>query len=126
MAINGNNLFIAQGSSSTTPIAGTRSNEIQVDGELIEISSPTQGQWREYVAGRKEWNVGVSWLVLAYNDVTKLLGVGSAFTLTFRDRTNVYLTGRAILTNCKITASRGALVQGSFQFKGISALSVPT
>lgn len=122
MAINGNTLFIAT-STSTVPIAGTRSNEIQVDGEVIEISSPSQGAWREFIMGRKEWSVTVGWLVLANQDVQKLLDVGTSYTLKFRTTSTAYVTGTAIMTNCKITATRGSLVQGSFTFKGNGALS---
>lgn len=122
MAINGNTLFIATG-TSTVPIAGTRSNEIQVNGELIEISSPTQGSWREFITDRKDWSVTVGWLVLANMDVQKLLDVGTSYTLKFCTTDTAYLTGTAIMTNCKITATRGSLVQGSFTFKGNGALS---
>lgn len=122
MAINGNNIFISVG-TSTTPIAGTKSNEIQVDGEMIEIASPTQGSWRQFIAGRREWSVTVGWLVLTNQDVQKLLDVGTSYTLKFRTTDTAYLTGTAIMTNCKITANRGSLVQGSFTFKGNGALS---
>ena len=50
MAQNGNNLFISVG-SATTPFAGTRSNQITVNAETIEISSPMQGEWREFIKG---------------------------------------------------------------------------
>lgn len=122
MAINGNTLFIAT-STNTVPIAGTRSNEIQVDGEVIEISSPSQGAWREFITGRKEWSVTVGWLVLTNAAVQKLLYVGQSYTLKFRTTSTAYVTGTAIMTNCKITATRGSLVQGSFTFKGNGALS---
>lgn len=122
MALNGNTLFIAT-STNTVPIAGTRSNEIQVDGETIEIGSPSQGAWREFITGRKEWSVTVGWLVLANMDVQKLLNVGTSYNLKFRTTGTAYLTGTAIMTNCKINATRGSLVQGSFTFKGNGALS---
>lgn len=125
MAINGNTLFIATW-TNTAPIAGTRSNEIQVDGELIEVSSPTQGQWREYITGRREWSVTVGWLVLTNAAVQKLLYVNQSYTLKFRTTGTAYLTGTAIMTNCKISATRGSLVQGSFTFKGTGPLTAVT
>lgn len=125
MALNGNTLFIATG-TSTVPIAGTRSNEIQVDGETIEISSATQGTWREFIAGRKEWSVTVGWLVLTNAAVQKLLYVNQSYTLKFRTTGTAYLTGTAIMTNCKISATRGSLVQGSFTFKGTGPLIAVT
>lgn len=123
MAILGNNILIYR---NGTAIAGTVSNEIQSGAELIEISSPTSGQWKEYIAGRKSWSINVSYLVLAYNGVRDLLNVGTTYTLKFRGRNSSDATGvqgTAILKSCKITATKGNLVQGSFTFQGTSSLT---
>ena len=60
MAINGNNIIIKKGG---TAIAATKSNEITVDCETIEISSPSIGDWRSFIAGRKEWSVTTNFLI---------------------------------------------------------------
>ena len=123
MVILGNNILIYR---NGTAIAGTVSNEIQSGAELIEISSPTSGQWKEYIAGRKSWSINVSYLVLAYNGVRDLLNVGTTYTLKFRGRNSSDATGvqgTAILKSCKITATKGNIVQGSFQFTGTGTLS---
>lgn len=123
MAILGNNILIYR---NGTAIAGTVSNEIQSGAELIEISSPTSGQWKEYIAGRKSWSINVSYLVLAYNGVRDLLNIGTTYTLKFRGRNSSDATGvqgTAILKSCKITATKGNIVQGSFQFTGTGTLS---
>ncbi len=123
MAINGNNVLIYR---NGTAIAGTISNEIQTGAELIEISSPTSGQWKEYIAGRKSWSVNVSYLILANNGVRNLLNVGSLYILKIRGRNATDATGvvgTGILKSCKITATRGNLVQGSFTFQGTSSLT---
>lgn len=123
MALLGNNILIYR---SGTAIAGTTSNEIQSESDLIEISSPTSGQWKEYIEGRKSWSINVSYLVLAYNGVRELLNVGTTYTLKFRGRNSSDSTGvqgTAILKSCKITATKGNLCQGSFQFVGTGALS---
>ena len=70
------------------------------------------------------WSINVSYLVLAYNGVRELLNVGTTYTLKFRGRNqsdSTGVTGTAILKNCKITATKGNLVQGSFQFVGTGA-----
>lgn len=123
MAIKGNNILIY---SNGTAIAGTVSNEIQSGAELIEISSPTSGQWKEYIASRKSWSINVSYLLLADDGVRDLLNVGTSYTLKFRGRNsadNTGVTGTAILKSCKITATKGNLVQGSFTFQGTSSLT---
>lgn len=123
MAINGKNILIYR---DGTAIAGTVSNEIQSGAEIIEISSPTAGEWKQYISGRKSWSVNVSYLVLANDGVRDLLNVGSSYTLKFRGRNqsdSTGVTGTAILKNCKITATKGNLVQGSFQFTGNGPLT---
>lgn len=122
--MNGNNIIIGTMSGTTfTPIAATKSNEMQTDCETIEISSPSVGDWRTYMAGRKSWSVQVSFLVTAASNIRQLLSVGTSYTIVMRDRNNTSsVSGSAIMTTCKISATRGNLVTGSFVFKGTGAL----
>jgi hypothetical protein len=53
------------------------------------------------------------------NGVRDLLQAGNSFTLKFKQRgaaDSAGVSGTFILKTVKITAQRGALVQGSFQF----------
>ena len=124
--MNGNNIIIRD--SAGTLLAATKSNEWQTEAETIEVSSPTQGAWRAYIAGRKEWSVTTSFLVTAVNDIKKCLNIGTSYTLNFCENTTNYpvkLTGSAILKTCKITATKGNLCTGSFQFVGNGELAEP-
>ena len=124
MAQNGNTILVYKGS---TLIAGMKSNDVQVSADLIEISSPTTGAWRQYVTGRKEATITVGYLVTADtsalgvsggNGVRDLLQAGNSFTLKFKLRNAADsngVSGTFILKTVKITSQRGALVQGSFQ-----------
>ena len=135
MALNGN-IILVQVDGHT--IAGTKTTEIQVDSELIEIASASQGAYREYLTGRKQWQVTVNYLLMyaTYQQMftypnasmTDALLVGNSYTLKFKNRANYYdqpitLKGTAILRTCKITATRGNLIQGTFTFVGNGALS---
>lgn len=132
MAQNGNTILVYKGS---TLIAGMKSNDVQVSADLIEISSPDTGVWRQYVTGRKETTITTGYLVTAAtsalgvsggNGVRDLLQVGSSFTLHFKLRgaaDSAGVSGTFILKTAKITSQRGALVQGSFQFVLSGALS---
>ena len=131
MAILGNNIYITTGSgNSATIIAGTRSNEIQVGSELIEISSPTSGKWREYIAGRSEWSFTTGFLVLANENVKDILKAGTKVSIQIVGRTGstveVLLQGEAWIKDCKMTFTRGNLAQGTFSFVGHGELSVPS
>ena len=107
-------------------IAGTKSDELQVDSETIEIASATDQAWTHYLAGRKSWSLTVGWLVLANTDVRKALLVGSSVTIKIKGRgesDSNGVTGAAILKTVKITATRGNLAQGSFAFVGNGPLT---
>ena len=64
MPLHGRNLIIK---TDGAVIAGAKSCSINIKADTIEISSPQQGQWREYRAGRKGWSVDTSFL-LPYNN----------------------------------------------------------
>lgn len=123
--MNGNNIIVLSGGQA---IAGTKSNEIQADCGLIEISSPTSGKWREFITGRKEWTLNVNFLLLADTDVQNLLQVGNAFTLLVKGRNaddSYGVTGDAILKTVKHSYTRGNLCVGTYQFRGNGALTIP-
>lgn len=123
--MNGNKIIICILDNNKTPIAATKSNELSTGAETIEVSSPMQGAWRAYIAGRKEWSVTTSFLVHAVSDITQCLNVGTEYTLCFCENKTGYpstLQGKAMLQSSKITATRGNVTQGSFQFVGISEL----
>lgn len=130
MAINGNTILVYNGS---TLIGGMKSNDVQTDADLMEISSPgsnTTGEaaWKYFIAGRKEGSIQVGYLVLSNsalgiyggNGIRDLLQVGNSFTLKFKARNATDgsgVQGVFILKTCKINSVRGNLVSGSFMFK---------
>lgn len=120
--MNGNDIIILVGD---TAIAATKSDELQTDAELVEKSGPTTGQWRQFEVGKKQWGFTTGFLVTsAAITATRLLQVGSSYTINVkqRDANSNVLTGTAICQQCKITATRGNLLEGSFSFVGTGEL----
>ena len=118
MAIQGNNIIVLMNGQA---IAGTKSDELSVDCETIEIASATDQAWTHHISGRKSWSLTVGWLLLANTDVRKVLLAGSVVTIKIKGRgesDSSGVTGSAILKTVKITATRGNLAQGSFAFVG--------
>ena len=118
MAVLGNNIIVYMNGQA---IAGTKSDEIQVDSDTIEIASETDQDWVHLLAGRKSWSLNVGWLVLANQDVRKVLLAGSVVTIKIKARgesDSSGLQGAAILKTVKVTAVRGNLANGSFAFVG--------
>ena len=123
MAVLGNNIIVYMNGQA---IAGTKSDEIQVESDTIEIASATDQEWVHHIAGRKSWSLNVGWLLLANTDVRKALQVGTSVTIKFKGRgaTDASgLSGSAIIKTCKITAVRGNIAQGSFAFVGNGPLT---
>ena len=117
--MNGNNIYIM---CDGVIIAGTKSNEITSETELLEVSGPKSGRSREYTEGRDEWGFTTSFLVLSNEHVKDLLRKGTTYDIQVVARNGSsstgLLQGKAILKNCKMTFTRGNLAQGSFQFVG--------
>ena len=128
MAINGNQIILRKyvGSSWQT-IGYIRSQEPETGADMQEVSSPDQGQWRQFLAGRKEWKMTANWIVGVTNQIYWLLEVGELYQLRCidRDNSNVYVEGYAYVEQCKITMTRGNIIQGSFVFRGTGALTRP-
>ena len=126
MAVNGNNILIGTMSGSTfTAFAAVKSHDIDTLCDLIEKSSATQQDWKEYIAGRKEWSINVSYLVLqnASSNIEDLLRVGTTYHIRIKGRTGSYkLSGDAICQQCKQSYQRGNLSVGSFALKGTGEL----
>lgn len=123
MAKTGNYIIVYR---DNTVIAGVKSNDISTGADIIEVASNSSGAWKEYISGRKDWSLSVSYLLLTDAGMLELLNVGTTYTLKVGGRTATNantLTGDAIMTDCKITATNGNLVQGTFTFKGSGALA---
>jgi hypothetical protein len=126
MAILGKNFVVSwDASGELLPIAGGRTDEIQTDCDIIKVSSPNDGEWEHSIAGRKSWSISVGWLMVNGGDNNNLLRVGETYEISFAPQsgtTGFGVTGYAILKTCRITATLGNLIQGSFQFVGVGAL----
>jgi predicted secreted protein len=113
-------------SQNNTALASTciKSQDIQTKAEAIEVASSTQQDWKEFIAGRKEWSLTVSYLVLSSAKVADLLYTGQVFDISIKEvgSSSSLLTGTALMTAVKQVASVGNLCQGSFSLQGSGPL----
>lgn len=131
MALQGNDVLLYfyhsdSGGNYWIPFGCSRSHEIQVGAEMIEISGPNSGQWKQYITGRKEWSVTLNYLVLQRAQLRDMLEVGNTYQVVFKQRNEANstgLVGYATIKTCRITATRGNLIQGTFAFQGSGALT---
>lgn len=105
------------------PLAACKSQEVTVNGEKLEKASPTQGTWREFVPGRKDWGVNTNHLVPNVDNIKDVLLVGSIVTLLIcDDGERAGLMGQAIVDQAKQSYIIGNLAVGSFKFTGTGPL----
>ena len=128
--MNGKDLVITLGG---TAIAAARSCEIDVQASTEELASLGSTQafnvWKRIIVTQKAWSVTVNKLVTSATIAGQdLLRVGYEYTLSVKGPGNQasVLTGSAICTRAKVTASIGSLVQGSFVFEGNGSLAAPS
>lgn len=118
--IHGNNLIV---SLNGTAIGAAKTCSISFGCDTQEVSSPSQGTFKQFITSRKSWMVTVGYMVTAVK--SNLMRVGQSYTLSFgvRGDDTDKVTGTAICTTCKIDGQRGNIASGTFEFKGIGELS---
>ena len=78
MILQGRNLIIK---ADGTAIAAARSCDITITTDEIETSSPSDGQWRHSILGRKSWKVNTSHLVPSMVKQAELAGTTVALSV---------------------------------------------
>lgn len=127
MATNGNNIVLmVQDGQTWKAIAATKSDKIQVNGEMIEIASATDEKYRHFKMGRITWAVNVGWLFTQVADLRKVLLVGTRVKLrigasTFSSSTG--LEGYAYVQQCECGATVNSLATGAFVLQGDGPLT---
>ena len=124
----GKNLQILKnttGSTYAAVVAMAKSCDVQIDGDQIEVASPSSGQWHYYLAGRNGWSINVGYLVTAGGFSADAQMVNTTVTIRVSDGT-VQMQGTAIVKAWKATGTVGNLTQGSFQLLGNGPLSPVT
>ena len=127
MAVLGNNIVImVQNGQNWEAIAATKSDRIQVNGEMIEINDPDSGQWRKFLMGKLSWALSIGWLVTQAADLRKVLLVGSRVKVRIGQSTfsaSTGLEGYAYIQQCECGATINSLATGAFVLQGDGALT---
>lgn len=120
----GNDLII---SADGAALAASKSCSIDMEVDTKEVALAGAGSSKSYIAGRASWSITTNHLVGDTGKVEDMLRrVGKVFELSVNMRSvppdAESMRGMAICTQCKITATRGSLIQGSFTWKGTGPL----
>lgn len=119
----GKDIRIYAGTSGTTPIiAGARSCTISSKTDLIEIASASNPTSKEFIAGRTEWEIAISHLVMAGSEFEGMLKNGTTVSISVVIN-NVRKTGTAICYSDDIGGTLGNIGTGSIRLKGTGPLT---
>ena len=115
--IHGRQLIVKQNS---TTIAVQKSCDIDVRSAAIPVSSPTQGQWENNIAGRKSWSMMCNTLVTSIASNVSMVGQTVTISCGVDDDT---VSGTALITGWKVTGTVGNLAQAVATFQGSGPLT---
>ena len=119
----GKDIRIYAGTSGTTPIiAGARSCTISSKTDLIEKASASNQTSKEFIAGRTEWEIAISHLVMAGSEFEGMLKNGTTVSISVVIN-NVRKTGTAICYSDDIGGAVGNIATGSVKLKGTGPLT---
>lgn len=122
MKLKGNDLQLYRQDGGKL-VAAARSCNVNVKCDTVEVSRLGDAGWKKFIAGIKSWDMDCSWLVSSgqiLKDNIGMVGMVLAVKVVIDGK---QLKGECICKTCKVTGTRGNLVQGSFQFTGSGALS---
>ena len=107
-------------------LAASKSLELNINGETIEVGRTSADMWRKFITGRKDWSISVSTLVGSGQFTASAAMIGKRYGVKFVDgqsATAALLSGICICKQVKITEQKGSIAKGSFVFQGTGALS---
>jgi len=108
-------------------LGGQRNATLNRSAELIEVTDKSStGQWKENLAGFKEWSIDCDGLYVvsdtAYGALVTAFNAGNAITVTLSDGTLTY-TGSGYITDFPLEAPYDDALTYSVSITGTGALS---
>ena len=125
MLYNGKDLILKDTSNGIV-LAASKSLELNINGETIEVGRTSAKMWRRFITGRKDWSISVSTLVGSSQFTASAAMIGKTYVVKFvngQSATAALLSGICICKQVKITEQKGSIAKGSFVFQGTGALS---
>ena len=119
----GRNVFIYNGTSGTSPIiAAAKSCTVSMKCDTEEKASSISATDKEFRAGRSEWEISLSHLVVTDAPFDGILKVKGTYTLSVVIG-NTRKTGTAICMTANLGAPVDGLAKGNVKFQGSGPLT---
>ena len=130
--IHGRDLILTIDSTyyQTQALAAAKTCEVDVNTDFIEVASPTDGGWKQYVPTILSWGLSAGLLLAernTYNTLFKYQANKTLLTARFFDRDiGIYYKGNTYISGLKITGSVGSLITISVNFQPTGPLTPAT
>lgn len=125
--LHGNNLIV---SLDGMPVASSTGCELQMEREFMEVCSPTDGAWLQYLPTTLGWTVSSDGLLADMAAVRALherMVSGQAVALRFYDSTFAVLyKGAAFVKSLRFSGQVGSMAKYSISLQGSGALATDT
>ena len=122
--IHGEDLILAL---NGTPLAASKSCNIEKSQSFIDTASPTGGRWESCVPKKLSWSLSSDCLLAtmdAYKTLNAAWKAGTALTVRFFDTEyNENETGTVYIEKLSLSAAKGNLAKMSISLKGSGLLS---
>jgi hypothetical protein len=117
MVLRGQDIVITEDDGSSF-IAAAKSHVIDIQCDEIETAGGDSPDYKDFIAGRKEWTVSIAHLI---GDISEdAIRIGRTYEIWELNRRTQQLRtlGTVVCTRASITATKGSLVSGSLLFRG--------
>ena len=127
--IHGKDLILTIDSEYTqnVALAASKSCEVEVNTDFIEVASPTDGAWKQYVPTYLSWGLSASSLLAYPQTFNTLFAYQTNKTLLtvrfFDPDLGIYYKGNTYISNLRNTATVGSLVKISLTFQPTGPLT---
>ena len=130
--IHGKDLILTIDSEYTqnVALAASKSCEVEVNTDFIEVASPTDGAWKQYVPTYLSWGLSASSLLAYPQTFNTLFAYQTNKTLLtvrfFDPDLGIYYKGNTYISNLRNTATVGSLAKISLTFQPTGPLTPAT
>lgn len=111
-----------------TALAGQRGATLNRSGDTIDVSNKVTGDWKEFIAGAKEWSVDCDGIVMkddtSFTDLEAKFNAGDVIDVQFsNDGKDWGYEGKAIIVDFPIDTPYDDAVTYTVSLQGTGALT---
>jgi len=131
--IKGNSMFLYVG---TNPLAGSKSVDLSISTDTIDVSSKMSGNWKQSIAGVNSYTLNSDFLFSTATgdtnfstlfEIQKNAGsvnfvLGTTSDLVAFDMDKGFYSGTAIITSLTMKAEQDGIVNGTIALTGVGEL----